>query len=248
MPTVTRAPALSKPSLIQRGKIMAAESAWMDSKINPGLEGGGVTLPRMSGSLGEVIMEYRVGGDQYQVGMIRKQKRVICSFCTGVGHQQVVWCRHLQYVASKSLDAPLWMLGEGIESHQFLVPIIPTEGVFALLNLVPQHQDYDNLAVVLKLGNMLDDTIDEIEIGFIAKGSAGMIELRSLFVDYLTGQSGNARYFYTAPLDSSLEQDPAVDRINQKANAFTQLFHLAFYGQSYGAGLLAPTEADMPTI
>lgn len=249
MRTVTRIPAIGRPGTVQRGPIMKSAGLFMHDQVL--VELGNKGDVRTSTGPGTLTLDYQFSRDeQYQVVVARQRDgKVACNWCTGIETgQPITWCLHMRYIAANSLDSNLWALPGDTEELTVMVPIIPSEGIFAKLHLRHTEPKYESNAVLLSLANMETESLDDIHIGFLHRQRSGIAEMRALFVDWIYGHLKDERYFYQAPRNQALEDPADVQRVNQKVSEFTRRFHIAMFGQSYGATLLAPDDADLPSV
>lgn len=118
--------------------------------------------------------------------------RIICLFCSTPSGKAVGWCAHQRLLAVTGADAALYefTVPDGLEaSLRVVVPMIPSEGIFLLVELI-RPADGPMVRVRLPLQGGPARTL-----GVLVAGQFGARELRLLLEDHLAGHLADDRQF-----------------------------------------------------
>lgn len=196
---ITRVPLLNKPEYDQIGPIMIQSSLWKVKTIRDEFTTrDAMTFPLDGIGVG---IEYFQGSVKHSATVNSQGGRILCSYCTTSG-KAVAWCTHIRFLAMNHLDTTLYDPEKGDEGQGFMIPIVPTEGIFMPVLLRSDETRAGYTDVVLALSERENETLTDVPIGQVFS-DFGMIELRSIVVDFLEGWLSNSRYFMGRTDDSS---------------------------------------------
>lgn len=140
----------------------------------------------------EVIIDALEGGEIHQATVEIVQGRIVCRYCS-VGGRACAWCTHIHYLARTRQDRALFMVDMPVN---FLIPVVPTDGVFVPVRIAPDENRKGFSRVFVELSDVNEDNpeTEERVIGTLFSGF-GLMELRSLVADSLEGLIWNKAYF-----------------------------------------------------
>lgn len=151
------------------------------------VEYGGITAPE------NALVVYKSG-----IG-------VVCLFC-----KECSWCSHIAHLARNRMDHNLYdAAGDTIEADtpkrcDYLVPVVPTEGIFIPITTAIEGTDDPFTKIMLTnriVGSEIDEQVD-VCIGVLPSAQFGTKEIRSLVTDYFSGNFDNARYFFQPDIEA----------------------------------------------
>lgn len=226
-----------------------------------------VTVPQISdpatkikdSGLASLTLEYSSGVNTHRAGIVRSDPAgetgaLICSYCTLT--LAVAWCPHLHYVTSRGLDQSLYdpPSDADVVEWRVLVPIIPSEGVFAPVSFrrhAPQRQFV--IAEAVLSDPEASTPPPPIELGVLLDGAFGTLEVRAMFIDMFVGRRHDRSRFGevgesrvpTTTIDD--EFTDAATTINKKISDFSHQYYQAVWRKTLGElELTGQTASDAP--
>jgi hypothetical protein len=173
-----------------------------------------------------------------------------CHYCSRNG-APVAFCSHIGHMIRSGYDRGMFRTAyDDGGPDSYLVPIIPTEGVYAQVTLdqVVTKSKRIFTEISVEMINRESGETETASIGIMPElGMFGVNELRYMFVDWATGWMENSLYFHPAGSEPvEVGGIPSVQEINNTTSEFSNRYYLANYGKSIGALVRAPSSSDVP--
>ena len=183
-----------------------------------------VTVHDDAGKSTGILVRYQRGSNTYQAHLQKNINDVtVCRYCTDT--TDVAWCSHIHYVLTGRLDYPIYQ-----ELGRFIIPIVPTEGVFCPVHL--EETEVRNgrplVRAFMVMENSKTSQDEQVTLGFLKRGGFGTTDLRNLFSDWAIGQFDNDTYFLDPHCmwPSHSDNNPDYARLSD----FSKLFYRSMYG------------------
>lgn len=231
----TRMPLLSRAEVEydQVGPVMKGCGIWKIKTIRDEISESGPMKMVPLQAAKSVNIEYFIGAQKHVATVTVEEGRILCRYCIA-NSKPVAWCMHIQFLAKNHTDCSLFLVEE---ETQFLIPVVPTDGVFVPIKIVPDETRVGYFDAVMELSeNKEDGEVHDVTIGQLYP-EFGMLELRSIIADFMEGWLENEKYFHTSK-KNSYPADISVDRMIQlrdsQVSPFSNRFYMAAVGESLG--------------
>lgn len=223
---VTRVSVLNPFDYDQVGPVMKQTGIWKVKDIRDEISRSDVTFINPLPETSSVGISYGNSGSSYVATVTTEQGRILCKFCT-LAAKPISWCMHIQYLAKNNADGPLFTVSE---TTDFMVPIVPTDGVYAPVKIGPsEFEGYFDVSMALTEVFPNPDgekEVCDVPMG-IVHGGFGLMELRSMVVDFMEGWMSNSKYFHQSAKGGSTPRDAEI-------SAFSNRFYVAITGETLG--------------
>lgn len=229
-----REPVMSMSKKHQIGPVMIKQEIWGAKDIRP-IDGASVTV---EAEQRVVLVGFDENASRCEATLVEANGKLLCQYCSS--SQRTAWCIHLRTAISAHADVALYSVPVG-EMKFFLVPIIPSEGVFVGMVLNRIEEDY-----VQVLTTSTKSPSDQVTIGVGYAPALGTMELKGMFVDWFTEARLDPAQFNTTYSDP--EQESRMDSTNAVFSNFTREFFLATSAKSLANWLTSPNATDLPKI
>lgn len=245
---VTSVPRMNPPKLDQVGPLMRLLGLHKYVTISQLAPGAQASVRNMGDRA--LTLEYVNGVNKHQAGITvydggGRRSPLLCSYCTL--SDPVAWCPHLHHVVSTGQDRSLYMPKDGETSEWgILVPIIPSEGVFAPVRfrLLP-GKNGSPFAVAEALHEGTD-----IELGVLRVGEFGTLEVRAMYTDMMVGRRHDRSLFGEVresrqPFTSTDDEfTRSAFEISKKLSSFSHQYYQAIWRKTLGELELAGSPAS----
>lgn len=229
---ITKMPLLNRLEFDQVGPQMKISGIWKTTVVRE-LVNNTVDVSPYPGTR-RIIIDAREGGEIHQATIEIVQGRIVCRYCS-VSGRACAWCTHIHHLARTHQDRILFDVNKAAD---FLIPVVPTDGVFVPVRIAPDenHKGFSRVFMELSDANDENSEPEEHAIGTLFSGF-GLMELRSLVADFLDGWVWNQSYF----MDISKALGMTPESFNrhtaardEKVSAFATRYFCAATGMTLG--------------